>query len=264
MGACTARACLPNPAILLLDEVTASLDPESESAINATIQRLAKQRTLILVTHRLASVAFVDTMVLIDQGQVQETGSHDALLKRAGPYQKLWQMQSGFVVSGDGHHAQVLGERLQTIPLFRGVAIDLLNQLADKFVSEFYPVGQAVYEEGSPGEKFFIVVRGTVSVSTVDAAGTSIRLADLQDGDYFGEGETLSRGVRRNTVKATLPTLVLALRAEYFLSMMDEISSLNKIVTQMALGRSLSMICSVGRRRRKHPVWQELIRAGRT
>lgn len=259
-----ARALLPNPAILLLDEVTASLDPESESAINATIQRLAKQRTLILVTHRLASVAFVDTMVLIDQGQVQETGSHDALLERAGPYQKLWQMQSGFVVSGDGHHAQVLGERLQTIPLFRGVAIDLLNQLADKFVSEFYPVGQAVYEEGSPGEKFFIVVRGTVSVSTVDAAGTSIRLADLQDGDYFGEGETLSRGVRRNTVKATLPTLVLALRAEYFLSMMEEISSLNKIVTQMALGRSLSMICSVGRRRRKHPVWQELIRAGRT
>jgi hypothetical protein len=52
--------------------------------------------------------------------------------------------------------------------------------------------------------------------------------------------------------------LVLALRAEHFDAMMDELSALNRIVTQMALGRSLSTICSVGRRRRSHPVWQEL------
>ena len=52
-----ARAILPDPAILLLDEVTASLDPETESAINATIQRLARERTVMLVTHRLASAA---------------------------------------------------------------------------------------------------------------------------------------------------------------------------------------------------------------
>jgi len=253
-----ARAILPDPAILLLDEVTASLDPESEAAINATIQRLARQRTVILVTHRLASVLFADHLAVIDQGQVKEQGRHDELLARQGLYHRLWQMQTGFVISGDGHHAEVHGERLQAIPLFRDVAIETLNQLADRFVSEFFLPEHSIYEEGQPGDKFYIVVRGTVSVSTRAAGSKSIRLADLQDGDYFGEGEMLSRGRRTTTVRTRTPSLVLALRAEHFHAMMDELSSLNRIVTQMALGRSLSTICSVGRRRRSHSIWQEL------
>ncbi len=125
-----ARAILPNPAILLLDEVTSSLDPESEAAVNATIQQLAQQRTVILVTHRLASASFVDHLVVVDEGQIKEQGSHDELLANAGLYQRLWQRQSGFVVSGDGHRAEVQGERLKAIPLFRDMAIDTLNELA--------------------------------------------------------------------------------------------------------------------------------------
>ena len=167
-------------------------------------------------------------------------------------------MQSGFVISGDGHHAEVQGERLQAIPLFRDVALDTLSKLADQFVSQFSQTGHGIYEEGQRGDKFFIVVRGTVSVSTRDAANQLIRLADMEDGNYFGEGEMLNRGRRTTTVRATTPCLVLALRAEHFHAMMDELSSLNKIVTQMALGRSLSTICSVGRRRRSHAIWQEL------
>jgi len=213
---------------------------------------------MIMVTHRLASVAFVDHLAVIDQGQVKEQGCHEELLAQQGLYHRLWQMQSGFVISGDGHHAEVQGERLQAIPLFRDVAIATLNKLADRFGSEFYQPEQSIYEEGAPGDKFFILVRGTVAVSTLDAGSKSIRLADLQDGDYFGEGEMLSRGRRTTTVRTTTPSLILALRAEHFHAMMDELSSLNKIVTQMALGRSLSTICSVGRRRRTHAIWQEL------
>lgn len=253
-----ARAILPNPAILLLDEVTASLDPESETAINATIQRLAKQRTVILVTHRLASVTFVDQLAVIDQGAIKEQGRHDALLAQQGIYHRLWQMQSGFVVSGDGHRAEVQGGRLQAIPLFRDVALATLDALAGQFVSGFHQAGQAIYQEGQAGDKFFLLVRGTVSVSTVDAEGRSIRLADLQDGDYFGEGEMLNRGRRTTTVTAATPALVLALHAEHFRAMMDTLSSLNKVVTQMALGRSLSTICSIGRRRRSNSILHEL------
>lgn len=258
-----ARAILPNPPILLLDEVTASLDPEAESAINATIRRLAHKKTVIMVTHRLASGRFMDRIAVVDDGRVMEQGTHDELLARQGQYHRFWQMQSGFLVSGDGHHAEVLGARLQAIPLLRGVAIATLDQLAQRFVSEFYQPGHAIYEKGSPGDKFFIVVRGTVTVSTLDASGKSIRLADLQDGDCFGEGEMLSRGRRATSVRTTTPSLVLALRAEHFHAMMDELSSLNKVVTQMALGRSLGTICSVGRRRRSHPVWRDLIPATR-
>ncbi len=254
-----ARAILPNPPILLLDEVTASLDPEAETAINATIQELAKERTVILVTHRLASIAFVDHVVVVDQGRVKEQGRPDDLLARQGLYAQLWQLQSGFVVSSDGHRAEVSGKRLQAIPLFRDVDIATLDLLAEKFVSEFYQADQVIYQEGKSGEKFYIVVRGTVVASTMDAGQQSIRLADLQDGDYVGEVEMLNRGRRTTTVASRTPTLLLALHVDHFHAMLDELSSVNKIVTQMALGRSLTTICSVGRRRRSNPVWQELV-----
>ena len=118
--------------------------------------------------------------------------------------------------------------------------------------------GQGIYAQGDAGDKFYIVVRGTVSISTLDAGHQAIRLADLQDGDYFGEVEMVNKGRRTTTVKAQTPSLVLALDAEHFHGMVDELGALSKVVTQMALGRSLSTICSVGRRRRNHPVWQEL------
>ena len=69
----------------------------------------------------------------------------------------------------------------------------------------------------------------------------------------------LSHGRRASTVKTMTPCLVLALHADHFHALMNKLSSLKKVVTQMALGRSLSTICSVGRRRRNHSIWQELI-----
>lgn len=253
-----ARAILPQAAILLLDEVTSSLDPETEMAINATIETLAKERTVMLVTHRLASAKFVNHIVVMDQGHVKEQGSHEELLALGGLYHQLWQMQAGFVVSGDGRHAKVSGERLRAIPLFRDVDIDTLDILAGRFVSQSYEPGQEIYAQGDTGGRFYIVVRGTVSISTADAAQLAVRLADLQDGDYFGEVEMVNKGRRTTTVKAGTPTLVLALDAVYFDRMVEQLSSLSKVVTQMALARSLSTICSVGRRRRSHPIWKEL------
>lgn len=253
-----ARAILPDPAILLLDEVTSSLDPESESAINATIRQLATTRTVMMVTHRLASASFVDHIVVMDQGQVREQGRHEELLARGGLYEQLWKMQAGFVVSGDGQYAEVSAERLRAIPLFRDVDIGSLEMLAARFVSQSYQPGQTIYAEGESGDKFYLVVRGTVSISTSGAGQQSIRLADLQDGDYFGEVEMVNKGRRTTTVKASTPSLVLALYAGHFEKMVEELDSLSKIVTQMALGRSLTTICSVGRRRRNHPVWKEL------
>ena len=255
-----ARAILPDPSILLLDEVTSALDPETEAAINATIQQLARERTVMIVTHRLASATFVDHIVVMDQGRVQEEGRHDDLLARSGLYRQLWQMQAGFVVSGDGQHAEVSGERLRVIPLFRDVDLEVLNALAGRFVSRLYQPEQDIYALGDAGDRFYIVVRGTVSISTLDAGQQAIRLADLQDGDYFGEVEMVNKGRRTTTVKARTPCLMLALEAVHFHGMVEELGALSKVVTQMALGRSLSTICSVGRRRRSHPVWLELSR----
>lgn len=89
-----ARLILRNPAILLLDEATASLDPETEAAINTTIDRLAKGRTLIAVTHRLTSAVNADRIFVLDRGKLVEQGSHQELLKLEGLYARLWRKQA--------------------------------------------------------------------------------------------------------------------------------------------------------------------------
>ncbi|MFM6896830.1 MAG: ATP-binding cassette domain-containing protein, partial [Microcystis panniformis] len=92
-----ARLILHNPAIILLDEVTASLDSETEAAINKTINRIAKDRTLIAVTHRLTSAMNADRIFVLEKGQLVEQGSHQQLLALDGLYTRLWDKQTSQV-----------------------------------------------------------------------------------------------------------------------------------------------------------------------
>ena len=85
-----------------------------------------------------------------------------------------------------------------------------------------------------------------------------MRLATLQDGDYFGEMEMFNRGARGTTVTTRSPVLCLTLEAEAFETVMEEHAALRQVMRQMALGRSLSTLSSIGRRGRKHPVWHHL------
>ncbi|MCC7265532.1 MAG: ABC transporter ATP-binding protein [Candidatus Latescibacteria bacterium] len=85
-----ARAVLRDPDILLLDEATSALDPGTEAAINTTLARLAKGRTLISVTHRLSSVVAMDRIFVLRRGKVVEQGSHKELLNQKGYYFQLW------------------------------------------------------------------------------------------------------------------------------------------------------------------------------
>ena len=90
-----ARALLRNPAVLLLDEATSSLDPGTELAINETLSRISEGRTIISVTHRLASVVDADLIVVCDEGRVVELGTHQSLSSAGGTYAELWQKQNG-------------------------------------------------------------------------------------------------------------------------------------------------------------------------
>jgi len=85
-----ARAELVDPELLLLDEATAALDPAAETAVLAATDRLAKGRTTIVVAHRLTTAARADRIVVMDQGQVAETGTHHELLQRGGVYSRLY------------------------------------------------------------------------------------------------------------------------------------------------------------------------------
>jgi len=89
-----ARAIIRNPSVLLLDEATSALDQTTEAAINRTLLKIAKGRTMIWSTHRLTSVVDMDEIVVVSAGRVIERGSHAELLAGNGAYRKLWDDQN--------------------------------------------------------------------------------------------------------------------------------------------------------------------------
>ncbi|GIH28522.1 ABC transporter ATP-binding protein [Acrocarpospora phusangensis] len=90
-----ARAILRDAPILLLDEATSALDSESEILVQQALWHLMRDRTALVVAHRLSTVVRMDRLVVLDRGRVVEQGSHGELLQADGPYARLWRHQSG-------------------------------------------------------------------------------------------------------------------------------------------------------------------------
>ena len=91
-----ARAILRNAKILVLDEATSSLDSNSENLIQEALAELMKDKTVIVVAHRLSTIRKMDRIIVIDEGKIIEEGKHDDLAKKTdGAYAKLWKLQAG-------------------------------------------------------------------------------------------------------------------------------------------------------------------------
>ena len=89
-----ARALITDPRILILDEATSALDPESEALVNANLLRIARGRTMVIVSHRLSSLVDCDQILVLDQGKVMDIGPHRELLERCAVYRQLWAQQN--------------------------------------------------------------------------------------------------------------------------------------------------------------------------
>ena len=89
-----ARAMLKDAPILILDEATSALDSESEKEVQAGINNLMQRRTTFVIAHRLSTVTGADKIVVLDNGRIMETGSHEELLKREGRYHSLYTSQN--------------------------------------------------------------------------------------------------------------------------------------------------------------------------
>ena len=88
-----ARALLHNSPLYIFDEATSNIDVESENDIMVQIHALAKTKTVILISHRLANVVEADHIYMMDKGTVVESGTHSELLAKGGAYAKLWNAQ---------------------------------------------------------------------------------------------------------------------------------------------------------------------------
>lgn len=95
-----ARALLGDPAILILDEATSALDPESESIVNANLERIAEGRSMIIISHRLASLVRCDQILVLEQGELNDAGAHGELLNRCEIYRHLWTQQNRHIIAG--------------------------------------------------------------------------------------------------------------------------------------------------------------------
>jgi ABC-type methionine transport system ATPase subunit len=123
-----ARALVRNPSILLLDEATSALDTQSESVVQAALDRARKGRTTLIVAHRLSTIRSADLVVAINEGSVLEKGSHEELLEKKGLYFSLVtaQMQGKGEVLEELEQQSVLKERKFSL----GVKLDDEDVLA--------------------------------------------------------------------------------------------------------------------------------------
>lgn len=216
-----ARALLREPRILILDEATSALDSATEALINETIERVSAGRTVLSVTHRLGSAVKADCIFCLDRGRVVEQGTHQELLALKGAYARLWAKQSGFEIDAAAGQARITPERLRSIPILADLEDSLLDELSRSFSTELCSKGQMIFHEGDAGDKFFILVRGTLEVQKMTAGGATRRVEVLQDGDVFGEQALLMKAPRSASVRSLAESTLLVLTADKFQSLID-------------------------------------------
>jgi ATP-binding cassette subfamily B protein len=233
-----ARALVRNPRILLLDEATSALDPVTEAALDATLRRLAVGRTVIAVSHRLASICDFDRIFVMDEGRPVEQGSHAELLALRGVYHQLWTKQQAVSVSDDGRFATVTAEYLRLVPTFAKLSDDVIEALAGRFVTEQYVEGREVIREGDTyADKFFVIARGKVAVTQGEGEAAR-QVAVRSDGDSFGEIALVTDSPRNATVTTITPCVLLSLRRDEFLRLLENEPGLRQDIAELVAARS--------------------------
>jgi ATP-binding cassette subfamily B protein len=110
-----ARVVVKNAPILILDEATSSLDSVTEQAIQETLNDVMQDKTVIVVAHRLSTIAHLDRILVFDQGRIVEDGTHEELLAQRGAYHQLWSRQAGGFVLDDGAADESVNEEEEPV-----------------------------------------------------------------------------------------------------------------------------------------------------
>jgi ATP-binding cassette, subfamily B, bacterial len=206
-----ARALVRNPAVLILDEATSALDPVTETAIQATFERLRLGRTIVSVTHRLSGVVTADRVLVMQQGRLCQQGSPAELAARPGIYRELWQKQNGFGLDRPGQRPEISIDRLRLVPVFFGVSEEQLAEATRQFSVEEYPSGHVVFRAGDFRSTVHIIVRGRVEMYETGADGANIRTLVIDAGDCFGERGLLEASPEYDSARTLTPCVLLTM-----------------------------------------------------
>jgi ATP-binding cassette subfamily B protein len=239
-----ARALLRDPALLVLDEATSALDPASEAAVNATLAQVARGRTVVSVTHRLAGAVDADRIFVMEAGRLVESGTHAALLAARGRYFELWEKQNGVTLTAGGDWAEIDALRLAQMPVFENLDRALMDALARAFVTEQFAADRMVIREGDQGDRFYVIARGRVEVTQAGLEGHATRMAVLADGDHFGEMALLSNAPRNASVRTLTPTTLVALPRGQFANLVGRSPELRARLVAAMQARSAGLASS--------------------
>ncbi len=229
-----ARAIIRDPALLFLDEATSALDAGTEAAINATLRRVARGRTTVTVTHRLASITEVDTIFVLESGRLVEQGTHTELLKFNGIYRDLWREQEGGTADPTIVQTMADIENLRRVPIFSELDRELLTRLVHSGEIEIFSEGAEIVTQGGIGDRLYVIRNGDVDVLANSDGSMPRRLARLHAGDFFGEIALLQDAPRTATVKAVSTVETFSLGKHEFLSLMSNSPRLREAVTNEA------------------------------
>lgn len=230
-----ARALLRQSKLLFLDEASAALDAATEMAINETLDEVTRGWTVVSVTHRLRHITHYDRILVMENGQLAEQGTHAELLARGGAYAALWNKQSGFSLQNG--EATVAPQRLRAIPFLSGCSAEVLDMLSSALVSERFHAGQMIFAEGDPGRKFYIIARGRVESYIHWGEGQETVLNTMDDGDWFGELALIRPVPRTWCARTTADTICLTLDRNRFLTLLDQDQTLKDLVEKTAQER---------------------------
>ncbi|WP_027487839.1 peptidase domain-containing ABC transporter [Allorhizobium undicola] len=110
-----ARALIVDPPVLIFDEATSALDPDSEAIIMRNLKRIAKGRTVLMISHRLSSLVDCDQILVMDRGQLKDSGTHHELMQRSADYRHLWNQQNRHLHSGPSNPGKSHDENLDAV-----------------------------------------------------------------------------------------------------------------------------------------------------
>ncbi|MFN0069934.1 MAG: ABC transporter transmembrane domain-containing protein [Chloroflexota bacterium] len=204
-----ARALLRDASVVLMDDAMSALDPPTQRAMELKLRASASSGTLILVAQRIGSVEDADTIYVMDDGQVVESGTHDELLDRQGLYVQLLKDELGEAAVSGARQAM---RRLSKLAPFSSLPPEVIEETSNLLLFMERLPGQDIVREGSLGDELFIIGRGEVEIVVHDEDAHEQIVATLTEGDYFGEISFLRRTARTATVRARTPTELHVLR----------------------------------------------------